>query len=49
MSKTTIFSSVGQRERQLRSLSSCSSSSANTTRVRESLMRYSTCTAESVG
>ena len=49
MSNTTIFCSVGQRARQDRILSSCSSSSAKITLVAESLTRYSTWAAESVG
>src|SRR6478736_1168037 len=49
MSNTTIFCSVGQRARHARILSSCSSSSAKITRVAESLIRYSTWTAESGG
>ena len=49
MSNTTIFCSVGQRARHDRILSSCSSSSAKITLVEESLTRYSTWAAESVG
>ena len=48
MSNTTIVCKLGQRARHDSTLSSCSSSSAKITRVRESLTRYSTWAAESV-
>lgn len=49
MSNTTILCRDGQRVRQVRILSSCSSSSAKITFVPESLTRYWTWDEASVG